>query len=133
MVEGEEQIVRENAERDTTGPDALSAAGSPEAVPSGAGDMRPVTRLRHAAAGTLEETARRVRQAGEQAAQRGGIARRTEPIARSAASGIDSAAQYVRTRNPAEMREDFEVAVSRNPLKAVAIAFVAGYLARRIF
>ena len=93
----------------------------------------PVERARRLASGRLEETADRVRHLGDRAAARNRALERTRPLAYNAAEGIDSAADYVRTREIEEMRTDLETQVRRHPLTSVAIAFFAGYTLRRIF
>ena len=107
--------------QDTTGRNGASMGGT------------PVDRARRLASGRLEETADRVRHLGDRAAERNRVLERTRPLAYNAAEGIDSAAEYVRTREIDEMRTDLETQVRRHPLASVAIAFFAGYTLRRIF
>lgn len=104
--------------------------GNPGTFPDERG---AVDKARHAASGKLEETATRVRELGDRAAERNAILRRTQPLAYNAADGIDHAADYVRTRELDEMRTDLETQVRRHPLASVAIAFFAGYTLRRLF
>lgn len=96
-------------------------------------DDSPVDRARRAASGRLSETASRVRHLGDRAAEKNPLLGRTRPVVYGAADGIDSAADYVRTREIDEMRSDLETQVRRHPLASVAIAFVAGYTLRRLF
>lgn len=96
-------------------------------------DRGAVEKARRAASGKLEEAASRVRQLGDQAAEKNKVLGRTRPIAYTTADGIDSAATYVRTRELDEMRTDLETQVRRHPLASIAVAFMAGYTLRRIF
>jgi hypothetical protein len=104
--------------------------GEPGTLPS---DRSKVSKAREAAGGRLEEAAGRVRDLGERAASRNKLLAPTRSVAYSAADGIDSAAEYVRTREIDEMRTDLEAAVRRHPLASVAVAFMAGYSLRRLF
>lgn len=105
--------------------------GNPGTFPGD--DGSPVDRARRAASGRLSETANRVRHLGDRAAEKNPLLGRTRPVVYGAADGIDSAADYVRTREIDEMRSDLETQVRRHPLASVAIAFLAGYTLRRIF
>jgi hypothetical protein len=103
--------------------------GNPGTFP---GDGR-VVQARRAASEKLGEAAQRVRELGDRAASRNQILRRTRPLAYNAAEGIDGAADYVRTHELDEMRNDLEGQIRRHPLAAVGIAFLAGYTVRRLF
>ncbi len=104
--------------------------GEPGTLPS---DRGAVAKARTAAGEKLEEAAGRVREFGERTASRNRLLRPTRPLADNAAHGIDSAAEYVRTRELDEMKTDLETQVRRHPLASIAVAFLAGYTLRRIF
>ena len=104
--------------------------GEPGTLPS---DRGAVAKARKAASGRLEEAAGRVRELGERAASKNKLLAPTRSVAYNAAEGIDSAAEYVRTREIDAMRTDLESTVRRHPLASVAVAFMAGYTLRRIF
>ncbi len=90
-------------------------------------------RVRHAAGSRIAETADRVRVLGDRAAEKNRFLSPTRPLARGAAQGMDTAAEYVRSHPVTEMRDDLESQVRRHPLAAIAVAFLAGYTLRRVF
>jgi hypothetical protein len=83
--------------------------------------------LRLAAARTLERAA-------------GGLARaaaedrspRRTAVARRSAERLDVMAAYLRRREAEEIVADVEAAIRRHPMRALAVAFISGYLARRV-
>jgi hypothetical protein len=111
-------------------PEKSNGAGEPEPLSP---DIRPGDRAREVMGEKLEETAGRVREIGDRAAARNRLLGPTRPLAYDAARGIDTAAEYVRTRELEAMKTDLETQVRRHPLAAVAFAFLAGYTLRRIF
>ena len=115
---------------DTPMPPEEAHGATPDDAPLSA---RPGDRAREAVGEKLEDTAGRVRELGDRAAQRNRLLAPTRPIAYDAARGIDTAADYLRTRELDAMRSDLETQVRRHPLAAVGLAFVAGYTLRRIF
>lgn len=119
---------RSTAEEPTTR--RATGMGEPGTLPS---DRGAVAKARQAASGRLEEAALRVREMGDRAATKNKLLGPTRPLAYNAAQGIDSAAEYVRTREIDEMRTDLETTVRRHPLASVAVAFFAGYSLRRLF
>ncbi len=116
-------------------PERPTGMGEPGELPSDREDAgrRPADRAREAMGGKLEETAGRVRQLGDRAADRNRLLAPTRPLAYDAARGIDNAADYVRTRELEAIKADLETQVRRHPLAAVGMAFLAGYTLRRIF
>lgn len=88
---------------------------------------------RRAASRKLDDAAHGVRRVADQAAYKYHVLERARPLGENAAAGLETAAQYVRTHEPAKMRDDLETRIRRRPLTAMAIAFVAGYMVRRIF
>lgn len=58
----------------------------------------------------------------------GGVAR----VRAAARDRLDEAARYARERRVDGMRADLVAQVRRHPLAAIAAAFLAGYLTRRI-
>ena len=122
--------VNDGAEPDTTRAASMGETGQ---VPLLEPASSPVDRARAAAGGRLEETARRVRELGDRAAQRNRMLERARPLANDAAERLDGAARYVRERDLEEVRGDLEGTVRRHPLASVALAFLAGYAVRRIF
>ena len=123
---------------DTPTPERPTGMGEPGELPSDraseeAVDRKPGDRAREAMGEKLEETAGRVRQLGDRAADRNRLLGPTRPLAYDAARGIDNAANYVRTRELEAMKTDLETQVRRHPLAAVSVAFLAGYTLRRIF
>lgn len=112
------------------GPDQPDGAQAPGIPPTNGG---PVSRARKAMGGRLEEAAGRVRELGDRVAARNPALGPTRPLAYDAARGIDTAAEYVRTRELRAVKVDLETQVRRHPLAAVAVAFLAGYAVRRLF
>ena len=104
--------------------------GGPDHEP---GRPDPGEKARAAMGDRLEDTAGRVREIGDRAAEKNRLLAPTRPLAYDAARSIDNAADYVRTRQLGEMRNDLETQVRRHPLASVAVAFLAGYAVRRIF
>lgn len=102
-------------------------------TPAEASGPRAGDRAREVVGEKLEETAGRVRELGDRAAERNRLLATTRPLAYDAARGIDNAAEYFRSRELDAMRTDLETQVRRHPLAAVAVAFLAGYTLRRIF
>lgn len=128
-----EQDVPEQFETETRRATGMGNPGTFHDAGTRRGRGSAVERARRAAGGRLEETAQRVRTLGDRAAARNPVLGRTRPLAYGAATGIDQAADYVRTRELDEMRTDLETQVRRHPLASVAVAFLAGYTVRRIF
>lgn len=122
-----ETEIPESMDTETRRPTGM---GEPGTLPS---DRGPMSRARQAAGTRLEEAAGRVRDLGDRAAARNRLLGSTKPLAYNAAEGINSAADYVRTREIDEIRTDLETTVRRHPLASVAVAFFAGYTLRRIF
>jgi hypothetical protein len=120
---------------DSAAPEREPAMGEPGELPSDREnvDSRTGGRAREVMGEKLEETAGRVRQLGDQAAERNRLLAPTRPLAYDAARGIDNAADYVRTRELEAMKADLETQVRRHPLASVAVAFLAGYTLRRLF
>lgn len=112
------------------GPERPDHSRAPGIPPTNGG---PVSRARNAMGGRLEEAAGRVRELGDRVAARNPVLGPTRPLAYDAARGIDSAAEYLRTRELDGMKVDLETQVRRHPLAAVALAFLAGYAVRRLF
>jgi hypothetical protein len=104
--------------------------GEPGTLPS---ERSALERARLVAGGRLEEAAHRVRELGESTAARKWYLEPTRPLADHAAARIDTAADYVRTREVEGMRSDLTNTVARHPLVSITIAFAAGYALRRIF
>lgn len=131
----EREIPENTGETETT---RATGMGNPgefsglEGNGSGSG-QNPVDRARAAAGGKLEDTARRVRELGDRAATRSPMLERARPLAADTAERLDHAARYVRERELEEVRTDLETQVRRHPLTSVALAFLAGYMVRRIF
>ena len=106
------------------------AMGDPGTLPS---DRSPIDKARHAAGGRLQDAGVRVREMGDRVAAKNRFLEPTRPLANNAAARFDHAADYVRTREIDEMKEDLETTVRKHPLASVAAAFIAGYTLRRIF
>jgi len=89
-------------------------------------------RVRHAAGGRLDEAADAVRRLGRNAYERGGVARRVDPVAQRLGSGLESAAGYVRSHDVDAMRIDVESEVRENPVRSLLVAAGVGFLLGRL-
>lgn len=73
----------------------------------------------------LEERARGMEEAG-------GMQRRASQAALRATGALDSGANYIRSHEPNEMRDDLETAIRERPLLSVGVAVGAGFLLARL-
>lgn len=99
-----------------------------EAARRANGDVR---RLRRAAGDGLEYAAEAMHRAGRQVAHRGGPVARASSAAHRLGTELDHAASFVRSREMDRWRAEVETTISRHPVRAVAVALVAGYLLGR--
>jgi ElaB/YqjD/DUF883 family membrane-anchored ribosome-binding protein len=83
-------------------------------------------------AGQLESVGDRLEERGHQMEQRGGVQARAGQAALRASDALDSSADYLRTHDPAEMRDDLEHAIRERPLLSVGLAAGVGFLLARI-
>ncbi|HUF50604.1 MAG TPA: hypothetical protein VMN60_07225 [Longimicrobiales bacterium] len=74
---------------------------------------------------TLEQRARDMEQAG-------GVQRRAGQVGLRASSALDTGAEYIRSHEPQEMRDDLEDAIRQRPLLSVGVAVGAGFLLARL-
>lgn len=62
-----------------------------------------------------------------------GDGKRLTRVRAVAREGLEEATRYVREREMEGMRSDLATQVRRHPVAAIAVAFLAGYMVRRIF
>jgi ElaB/YqjD/DUF883 family membrane-anchored ribosome-binding protein len=83
-------------------------------------------------AGQLESIGDRLEERGRSMEDAGGVQRRAGQVAVRASEALDSSADYLRTHDPAEMRDDLERAIRERPLFSVGMAVGAGFLLARL-
>jgi ElaB/YqjD/DUF883 family membrane-anchored ribosome-binding protein len=64
--------------------------------------------------------------------QAGGVQQRAGHVAVRAGEALDSGAEYLRSHDPDEMRDDLERSIRERPLLSVGIAVGAGFLLARL-
>jgi ElaB/YqjD/DUF883 family membrane-anchored ribosome-binding protein len=115
---GEEHDVKESInEKVDEGRDRLSGA-----VDAG----------RNRVAGQLERIGDRLEERGRDMEQAGGVQQRAGQVALRAGEALDSSAQYLRSHEPNEMRDDLERSIRERPLLSIGIAAGAGFLLARL-
>jgi hypothetical protein len=88
--------------------------------------------VRLVAARTLARAAGEAASLAGRVAEADGPIRRAAPVARRAAQRLDGVVAYLQSNETEEIIGDLEAAIRRRPLRALAIAFIAGYLTRRM-
>jgi ElaB/YqjD/DUF883 family membrane-anchored ribosome-binding protein len=83
-------------------------------------------------AGQLEQFGDRLEERARDMEDAGGVQRRAGRVARRASEALDSSADYLRTHDPADMRDDVERAIRERPLLSVGMAVGAGFLLARL-
>lgn len=83
-------------------------------------------------AGQMERIGDRIEERAHGLEESGGVQRRAGEAALRASEALDSGADYIRTHDPAEMRDDLEVAIRERPLFSVGVAMGAGFLLARL-
>lgn len=83
-------------------------------------------------AGKLEELGGRLEERGREAQQRGGVQGRAGQAAVRAGGALDSSAEYLRSHDVDDMRDDLERQIRDRPLVSVGVALGAGFLLARI-
>jgi ElaB/YqjD/DUF883 family membrane-anchored ribosome-binding protein len=104
-----------------------------EAVESGkerVGDA--VDSGRHRIADQLETLGDRLEDRGRGMEDSGGIQRRAGHVALRAGEALDTGADYIRSHDVGEMRDDLERAIRDRPLFSVGVAVGAGFLLGRL-
>jgi ElaB/YqjD/DUF883 family membrane-anchored ribosome-binding protein len=96
-------------------------------------------RISHAAdqgrsrvAGKLEEFGDRLEERGREAQYRGGLQGRAGQAALRASGALDDSAEYLRSHDVDDMRDDLERQIRHRPLMSVGVALGAGFLLARI-
>lgn len=87
---------------------------------------------RNRVAGQLERMGERLAERGRDMERAGGVQRRASRVAARASEALDSGAEYIRSRDPQEMRDDLERSIRAKPLLSVGIALGAGFLLARL-
>jgi ElaB/YqjD/DUF883 family membrane-anchored ribosome-binding protein len=83
-------------------------------------------------AGQLETLGDRLEERARTMEDAGGVQRRAGQAAMRASEALDSSADYLRSHDPAEMRDDLERAIRERPLFSVGMAVGAGFLLARL-
>jgi membrane protein len=83
-------------------------------------------------AGKLEEYGDRLEERGRESEGRGGIQERAGRAAVRAGHALDDSAEYLRSHDVDEMRDDLERQIRERPLISVGIALGAGFLLARM-
>lgn len=110
----------------------LDAAQAHPAAPLHAARHDPQERIRGSAGERLDQAADAARRLGHRAREQGGIAGRAEPLAYRVGDSLQSAASYVRGTDVGGMRDDIETGVRAAPIRALAVAAVAGFAFGRL-
>jgi ElaB/YqjD/DUF883 family membrane-anchored ribosome-binding protein len=87
---------------------------------------------RNRVAGQLERISDRLEERGRGMEQAGGVQQRAGHVAVRAGEALDSGAEYLRSHDPDEMRDDLERSIRERPLLSVGIAVGAGFLLARL-
>jgi ElaB/YqjD/DUF883 family membrane-anchored ribosome-binding protein len=104
-----------------------------EAVDSGRERMNDaVDSGRNRLAGQLETIGDRLEERGRDMENAGGVQRRAGHVAVRASEALDSSADYLRSHDAGEMRDDLERAIRERPLFSVGMAVGAGFLLARL-
>lgn len=104
-----------------------------EAVESGkerVGDA--VNTGRHRIADQLETLGDRLEERGRGMEDSGGIQRRAGHVALRTGEALDTGADYIRSHDMGEMRDDLESAIRDRPLLSVGVAVGAGFILGRL-
>jgi ElaB/YqjD/DUF883 family membrane-anchored ribosome-binding protein len=83
-------------------------------------------------AGQLENMGDRLEERGRSMEDAGGVQRRAGQAAVRASEALDSSAEYIRSHDMGEMRDDLERAIRERPLFSVGMAVGAGFLLARL-
>jgi ElaB/YqjD/DUF883 family membrane-anchored ribosome-binding protein len=87
---------------------------------------------RNRVAGQLESLGDRIEERARDMEDAGGIQRRAGHVALRASDALDTSAEYIRSHDAAEMRDDLERAIRDRPLFSVGVAVGAGFLIGRL-
>jgi ElaB/YqjD/DUF883 family membrane-anchored ribosome-binding protein len=87
---------------------------------------------RNRIADQLERVGERIDERARTMDEAGGVQRRAGALAHRTSDALDHSAEYIRTHEPAEMRDDLEQAIRERPLMSVTVALGAGFLLARI-
>lgn len=87
---------------------------------------------RNRLAGQLETLGDRLEERGRGMSDSGGVQRRAGQAAIRAGEALDSSADYLRSHDATEMRDDLERAIRERPLFSVGVAVGAGFLLARL-
>jgi ElaB/YqjD/DUF883 family membrane-anchored ribosome-binding protein len=80
----------------------------------------------------LERVGDRIEDRARTMEDAGGVQRRAGQVARRTSEALDNSADYLRTHDASEMRDDLEQAIRERPLMSVGMALGAGFLLARI-
>ncbi|HSJ23440.1 MAG TPA: hypothetical protein VK929_02070 [Longimicrobiales bacterium] len=87
---------------------------------------------RNRVAGQLETIGDRLEERARTMEDAGGVQRRAGQAARRASEALDGSAEYIRSHDAHEMRDDLERAIRERPLFSVGMAVGAGFLLARL-
>jgi ElaB/YqjD/DUF883 family membrane-anchored ribosome-binding protein len=87
---------------------------------------------RNRVADQLERVGDRIEDRARAMEDAGGVQRRAGTVARRTSEALDTSADYLRTHDASEMRDDLEHAIRERPLMSVGVALGAGFLLARI-
>jgi ElaB/YqjD/DUF883 family membrane-anchored ribosome-binding protein len=87
---------------------------------------------RNRVADKLDEFGDRLEQRGRESEGRGGLQQRAGRVAVRAGNTLEDGAEYIRSHDFDEMRDDLERQIREKPLMSVGIALGAGFLLARI-
>jgi ElaB/YqjD/DUF883 family membrane-anchored ribosome-binding protein len=104
--------------------------GAADAASGRADDMMSTGRNR--IAGQIESLGDRLEERGHALEDAGGVQRRAGQAVVRASEGLNNSADYRRTHDVSEMRDDLEYAIRERPLFSVGLALGAGFLLARL-
>jgi ElaB/YqjD/DUF883 family membrane-anchored ribosome-binding protein len=81
----------------------------------------------------LQRVGDRIEERARHMEQSGGVQARASHMALRASETLDRGADYIRSHEVAEMRDDLENAIRLRPLLSIGIAIGAGFLLARLF
>ena len=120
-------------DRKFTGEEQSAVEGASEKLGEGRERLiEAVDAGRNRVAGQLERISDRLAERGRGMEEAGGVQRRASQVALRAGEALDSGAEYLRSHDPDEMRDDLERSIRERPLLSVGIAAGAGFLLARL-
>ncbi|HSJ08678.1 MAG TPA: hypothetical protein VK928_02165 [Longimicrobiales bacterium] len=83
-------------------------------------------------ASQMERLSERIEERARTMEDAGGVQRRAGQVALRATGALDTGADYIRTHDPDQMRDDLENTIRERPLLSVGLAVGAGFLLARL-